>query len=117
MNYEIISTGSKGNCVIINDVMVDCGVPFSKIKKQLYDIKYLLITHVHGDHLKLKTLQQIAAQFPRICIIGNYEVHAAYNCNIIANAGFDVVTDDYIFHPFELVHDVLTYGFTWEFEG
>ena len=25
MYYEIISTGSKGNSVIINDIMVDCG--------------------------------------------------------------------------------------------
>ena len=67
MQYEIISTGSKdGNCVIINDVMVDCGVPFSKIKKQLYDIKYLLITHTHGDHSNIKTLQQITAQFPNL---------------------------------------------------
>lgn len=117
MHYEIISTGSKGNCVIINDCMIDCGVPFKKIKKQLYNIKYLLLTHTHGDHLKLKTLQQIAAQFPRICIIGNYEVHAAYNCNIIANAGFDIVTDDYVFHSFELIHDVLTYGFCWTYNG
>jgi ribonuclease BN (tRNA processing enzyme) len=117
MHYEIISTGSKGNCVIINDVMVDCGVPFSKIKKQLYDIKYLLLTHTHGDHMNLKTLQQIAEQFPRICIIGNYEVHAAYHCNIIANAGFEILTDDYVFYPFELVHDVLCYGFCWDYEG
>jgi ribonuclease BN (tRNA processing enzyme) len=118
MNYKIISTGSKdGNCVIINDVMVDVGVPFSKIKNDLYDIRYLLITHVHSDHLNKKTIQQVAENFPRIKIIGNYEVHSAYNCNIIANAGFDIITDDYIFHPFECIHDVVCYGYTWTFEG
>ena len=118
MNYKIISTGSKdGNCVIINDVMVDCGVPFSKIKNDLYDVKYLLITHVHQDHLNRKTIQQIAENFPRIIIIGNYEVHSTYNCKIIANAGFDIVTDDYVFTLFECIHDVLCYGYTWNFEG
>ena len=118
MNYEVISTGSKnGNCVKINDVMVDCGVGFNKIKNHLYEIKYLLLTHTHTDHINLKTLQQIAAQFPRICIIGNYEVHSIYNCNIIANAGFEIVTDDYVFYPFENFHDVLCYGFTWSFDG
>ena len=117
MNYKIISTGSKGNCVIINDVMVDCGVPFSKIKNELYSIKYLLFTHVHTDHMNIKTIQQIAENFPRITMIGNYEVHDAYNCNMIANAGFDVVTDDYTFTPFECVHDVVCYGYTWDFEG
>lgn len=117
MNYKIISTGSKGNCVVINDVMVDCGLPFNKIKEDLYDIKYLLITHVHGDHLKLKTITKIKAQFPKIMIIGNYEVYDVFNCDAIANSGFDIVTDDYIFRPFELVHDVLTYGYTWQYEG
>lgn len=117
MNHKIISTGSKGNCVIINDVMVDCGVAFGKIKEELYDIKYLLITHIHTDHLNIKTIQQIAENFPKIIIIGNYEVHNAYNCNIIVNAGFDIETDDYIFTPFECVHDVLVYGYTWTFKG
>lgn len=118
MEYKVIATGSKdGNCVIVNDVMIDCGVSFSKIKEDLYGIKYLLITHTHTDHLNIKTIQHIASHFPRICIIGNYEVHAVYNCNIIANAGFEIETDDYTFFPFECVHDVLTYGYTWTFEG
>jgi ribonuclease BN (tRNA processing enzyme) len=119
MEYKIIATGSKdGNCVIIGkDVMVDCGVPFSKIKDDLYDVKYLLLTHTHSDHINLKTLQHIATKFPRICIIGNYEVHGMYNCNIIANAGYEIVTDDYVFYPFELCHDVLCYGYNWRYDG
>jgi ribonuclease BN (tRNA processing enzyme) len=116
MNYKIISSGSKGNCVIVNDVMIDCGVPFGKIKEHLYEIKYLLITHTHGDHLNLKTIHQIADNFPRIKIIGNYDVHSNYNCNIIANAGFDIDVGDYVFTPFECIHDVLCYGYTWTFE-
>jgi L-ascorbate metabolism protein UlaG (beta-lactamase superfamily) len=118
IDYKIISTGSKGNCVIIHkNVMVDCGVPFGKIKNDLYDVKYLLITHTHQDHLNRKTIQQIATNFPRIKIIGNYEVHSIWNCNIIANAGFTIETDDFSFYPFECVHDVLCYGYTWNFEG
>jgi ribonuclease BN (tRNA processing enzyme) len=116
MKYEIISSGSKGNCVIINDVMVDCGVPFSKIKNHLYDIRYLLLTHIHSDHIKPATLNNIKSLFPRIKIIGNYEVHQVYGVGILANAGYEIVTDHYKFLPFECVHDVLTYGFTWTFE-
>jgi L-ascorbate metabolism protein UlaG (beta-lactamase superfamily) len=117
MNYEVISTGSKGNCVVINDVMVDCGVPFMKIRDKLYSIKYLLITHTHSDHLNIKTLEGIATLFPRITIIGNYEVNHFWMCNKIANAGFPIETDDYFFTPFECVHDVLCYGYTWSYEG
>jgi phosphoribosyl 1,2-cyclic phosphodiesterase len=117
MNYKIITSGSSGNCVIINDVMIDCGVAFSKIKEELYNIKYLLITHIHSDHLNQVTLQRILKKFPTITVIGNYEVHNAAHTNIIANAGFPVYTNDYIFMPFKCEHDVLTYGFTWEYEG
>ena len=59
MHYEIISTGSKGNSVIINDIMVDCGVAFKRLKEYLYDIKYLLLTHIHSDHIKPTTLKRI----------------------------------------------------------
>lgn len=117
MNYEIISTGSKGNCVVINDIMVDCGVPFTKIKEYLYNVKYLLITHTHSDHLNIKTITKINEMFPTIKIIGNSEVHQAYNVNIIANKGFDIELEDYTFTPFECVHDVECYGYCWSYEG
>lgn len=117
MYYEIISTGSKGNCVIINDVMIDCGVPFNKIKEYLYDIKYLLLTHIHTDHIRPATLQNIKKLFPKIQIIGNHEVHQMFGVHIIVNASFPIETDDYTFTPFECEHDVLTYGYVWEYEG
>lgn len=117
MHYEIISTGSKGNCVVINDVMVDCGVPFNKIKEYLYDVKYLLLTHIHSDHIRPATLKSIKKMFPKIQIIGNYEVHQVYEVHTIANGGYPIETDDYTFVPFECFHNVVTHGFTWEFEG
>jgi ribonuclease BN (tRNA processing enzyme) len=116
MYYKIISSGSKGNCVVINNVMVDCGVPFNKIKDDLYEIKYLLLTHIHSDHIRPATLKSIKTMFPKIQIIGNYEVHQTFGVDTIANAGFEVVTDDYVFTPFEGVHDVLCYGFTWKYQ-
>lgn len=116
MKFKILASGSHGNCVIINDVMMDSGVPFNKIKNELYEIKYLLLTHIHTDHIRPATLELIKSQFPRITIIGNYEVHREFGVDVIANAGFEVATDDYVFFPFECVHDVLTYGFTWTFE-
>ena len=99
--------------IINKDIMIDCGVAFSKIKDDLYDVKYLLITHIHSDHLNKKTLLQINQKFPTIQIIGNYEVYQAWAVDRIANAGFEIETDDYIFTPFECLHDVLTYGFTF----
>lgn len=116
MFYEIISSGSKGNCVIINDVMVDCGVPFNKIKDYLYDVKYLLLTHIHTDHVRPSTLENIKKLFPKITIIGNYEVHQSFGVDKIANGGFQIETDDYVFLPFDCEHNVVTHGFTWSFD-
>ena len=115
MYHEILSTGSHGNCVVINDVMVDCGLPFNRIKDYLYDVKYLLITHIHSDHVKPTTLAAIKKLFPKIQIIGNHEVHQMFGVDVVANASFPIQTGDYVFEPFELVHDVLTYGYVWQF--
>ncbi|MEB5757438.1 MBL fold metallo-hydrolase [Mammaliicoccus sciuri] len=114
MNYKIISSGSKGNAVIINDVLVDCGVAFKTLKDELYDIRYLLLTHIHSDHVKAGTLKSIKTKFPHITIIGNYQVHESYGVDLIINAGFPLNTEDYIFNAFECNHDVITYGFYWQ---
>ena len=116
MHYEIISTGSKGNSVIINDIMVDCGVAFKRLKEYLYDIKYLLLTHIHSDHIKPTTLKRIK-KFPHIKVIGNYEIAQLYDVDHIINAGFPMDVDNYTFEAFECVHDVVTYGYTWSFNN
>lgn len=115
MYYEIISTGSKGNSVIINDIMVDCGVAFKRLKEYLYDVKYLLLTHIHSDHIKPTTLKRIKKEFPHIKVIGNYEIAQLYDVDHIINAGFPMDIDNYTFEAFECVHDVVTYGYTWSF--
>lgn len=49
MNYEIIASGSSGNALLIeNKILIDCGVPFSKISSFYKDIKAVLLTHVHS---------------------------------------------------------------------
>lgn len=116
MDYEVISSGSKGNSVLINDVLVDCGISFNKLKEHLYDVRYLLLTHVHTDHIKPSTYKKIRQQFPHIETIGNYDVAQLFDVDYIINAGFELETEDYIFHAFECVHDVPTYGFYWDYE-
>lgn len=117
MDYKIVSSGSHGNCVIINDVMVDCGLAYSNIKDELYNIKYLLITHTHTDHLNETTYMKLRKDFPRIQVIGNYEVHMKCGVDIISNSGFPIETKHYNFLPFDCVHDVVCQGFVWEHDS
>lgn len=117
IEWKIISSGSKGNCVIVNDVMIDCGVPFKRIKEHLYDINYLLLTHIHSDHINSSTLESIRKLFPKITIIGNYQIAQLYDIDIIGNSDFKITLPSFEVTPFECFHDVITQGYTWRVDG
>lgn len=115
LNYEIIASGSSGNCVIIEDIMFDCGVSYNKIKNKLYDVDYLIITHIHSDHLKETTYQRIRKNFPHITTIGNYQVSQKLNGDLdfVVDIGEVNEIGDYAFEVFEAVHDVVNCGYCW----
>lgn len=70
MEYEIISTGSKGNCLIIDKkIMIDIGVPYSKIQDKVDNVKVVCLTHQHKDHMNLTTIRKIKREHPNIKII------------------------------------------------
>jgi len=117
MDYKIISSGSQGNCVLINDIMVDCGVSYKSIKDDLYNVKFLLITHTHSDHLDIHTYTNIRKNFPRIKVIGNYEVHQKCRVDYISNSGFTIKIKPYEFLSFDCIHDICCQGFVWEYEN
>lgn len=65
MKYEIIGSSSKGNCIVVEDVlMLDCGVSYAKIKPYLKNAKLIFISHIHKDHLLPSTIQKIAYNKP-----------------------------------------------------
>ena len=64
---QVISSGSEGNAVIYNNaIMVDCGVSLKALKEFKRSLKIVLLTHKHGDHLKLRTLQRLQAERPTL---------------------------------------------------
>ena len=65
--YNIISSSSKGNCIIFNKYMaIDMGVTFNKVKPYLKDLKVILLTHVHRDHFCKSTIKKMAFEKPTI---------------------------------------------------
>lgn len=67
MKYNIISTGSKGNATIINDIiLIDCGVAYGKIEPHISGLKLVLLTHIHGDHFHPMTIKRIAKMRPTL---------------------------------------------------
>ena len=62
MNVYVMASGSKGNMTYLKvghiGLFVDAGISYQKMKKKMleygeniYDVKTLLITHEHHDHI------------------------------------------------------------------
>lgn len=67
IDYNIISTGSKGNAVVINDItLIDCGVSFKALKPVYKDLKIVLLTHIHSDHFNRTTLRLLSEARPTL---------------------------------------------------
>lgn len=67
MRYNIISTGSKGNAVIINDIiLIDAGVPFKRLEPFVKGLKLVLLTHEHGDHFNPATIRRLHSERPTL---------------------------------------------------
>lgn len=61
MTYNIIKTGSQGNAVVINDIiLIDCGVSFKALSAVYKDLKLVLLSHSHTDHFKKSTIKKLA---------------------------------------------------------
>lgn len=67
LRYNIISTGSQGNAVVLNDIMlIDCGVSFKALGEVYKDIKIVLLTHSHIDHFNATTIKNLAENRPTL---------------------------------------------------
>lgn len=115
LEYKIINSGSSGNAVKIENVLVDCGVAYKKLKQHLYQVDYLLITHKHGDHIKPKTYERIRKEFPNITVITNEEVSRLVDGNVdyVIDPNSPLDLGEYVFTAFKCIHDVMTYGYFW----
>lgn len=67
MTFEIISTGSQGNAVLIQDrILIDCGVPLKALGPYAKRIQLVLLTHIHSDHFKPRTVRALASERPTL---------------------------------------------------
>lgn len=114
LDYEVIQSGSSGNAVRIENILIDCGVPQKKLGKAIYDVDILLLTHAHSDHIRPATLNRIRKSFPNITIVGNYEIAYSNKVDIISSHFNSFDLKGWTITPFPCVHDVTTQGFVLE---
>lgn len=67
MKYNIISTGSHGNAVVLQDyILIDCGVNFKALQEVYKALKIVLLTHIHIDHFNPTTIKMLARERPTL---------------------------------------------------
>jgi len=120
MIYNIISTGSKGNAVIIDyRILVDCGVSFIKLKPYCRNFDVVLLTHFHSDHFNQRTIRLLAEERPTLRFgCGTWMVGLLLACGVpyenIDTYQMDTVykySDELSVEPFTLYHNVENCGY------
>lgn len=121
--YNVISTGSAGNAVIVNDsVLIDCGVPFKAVRPFMHHLKLVLLTHIHSDHFRASTIRALSQERPTLrfgCC--RWLVSDLLAAGVPAR-NIDVLEPDTMYDygicnaiPVELVHNVPNCGYKIHF--
>lgn len=125
MNYNIIATGSKGNAIVINGIiLIDCGVSFKKLKDVYRDLSIVCLTHIHGDHFKSSTIRKLAIERPTLRFAcGEWLVPDLVNCGV-EKKQIDILKADTVYNygafelsPVELSHNVENFGYRIFMDG
>lgn len=125
LRYNIISTGSQGNAVVLNDIMlIDCGVSFKALGEVYKDIKIVLLTHSHIDHFNATTIKNLAENRPTLrfaCC--EWLVPMLLKCNV-SERNIDVLEIGKLYDykafkvsPIKLYHNVPQCGYRVFFGG
>lgn len=123
VNYNIISTGSQGNAVVINhSILIDCGVSFKVLNPFYRKFKLILLTHAHADHFNRITIRTLAKERPTLRFgCGKWLVSNLISCGV-SKHNIDVYDFDNRYNygmfqiiPLPLVHNVPNCGYKIHF--
>ena len=123
ISYNIISTGSQGNAVIINKyILIDCGVSFKALEPFYRDLSIVLLTHIHSDHFNKTTIKALAKTRPTIRFAcGSWLAEPLLKCGV-DKGNIDILECDKMYDygifkiiPVPLVHNVPNIGWKIHF--
>lgn len=128
---RVVASGSTGNCVLYDNIMVDIGVPYSFVKPLVKTVSLVLLTHAHKDHINAHTLNRLRKERPTLRVgcgewmlpyldgtknvdvmeagkyyqYGNVSVSPVKLYHDVPNVGYRIFINDYrIFHATDTAH-------------
>lgn len=123
MIYKIIASGSSGNALLLADkVLIDCGVPYKRLKGERFSL--VLLTHEHRDHFMEATVRRLSNERPMLRFAAPaYLVPLLWKAEVKDNR-IDLVTTekllrykDITVQAFDLEHDVPNVGYITNIGG
>lgn len=127
---DVAYTGSKGNCVIIDDkIIIDIGRSFKDLQDYVLQADVILVTHRHIDHINLAVINQLnkkapwkinSALYMNEDVIEKVRTHKSLgNFSIpdehilTSDMAFEITANDRVYkvQTFLLDHDVPNQGF------
>lgn len=121
MIYNVISTGSKGNAVVIDGyILIDAGVSYKALSEVVGELKIVLLTHIHSDHFRSSTIKKLAFTKPLLRFVcGEWLVEPLLKLGVSAKQ-IDIVKEGMLYKygfkelkisPVRLYHDVPNFGY------
>lgn len=124
MNPIILGSGSKGNAVIIDNILIDCGVSYKKLEPYIRQIKAVCMTHSHKDHLQPATVKRLAKERPSLWwICGEHLTGDLLTCGVRAakivplRNGEKCRLNQFSAEVFRVYHDVPNVGYKLNLGG
>lgn len=119
MKFNILNSGSDGNGVIIEDIiLIDCGISFKKLEDYYKKLRIVLLTHKHSDHFNKATIKKLAYERPTLrfaCC--EWLVDELVKCGVekkkidVLKIGKNYNYNAFIVEPIKLYHDVPQCGY------
>lgn len=102
----LLNSSSAGNGTIIKSyrLLFDLGLPFKHYEPYLSDIKYIVLTHEHSDHLNLASLKRFIKNYGYTDFLMNQRMYDICNTRLKEKYGFELPDDRVITLEYDTSH-------------
>lgn len=122
MKHKVIGTGSDGNSFMFEDsLIIDLGLSYKRMTDilgvEIGKIKFILLTHIHGDHLNPTTARKIFVNTEAVFVCGAWLKDNLLKIGVeserikVVECGKVYKLGEFLISPIMAYHDVENCGY------